>query len=222
MQDGPGPELGAPYDRRTLNVAIFSRYASVRAGLATILSRDPSIRITAEAGSSADITKLTEAHSVDAAVLDVEGPEIHDALESLRRSSVPAVILVDGADSIPPHVMAGLPGWAVLSRAADEEQILAAVRAAAVGLAVTDASVATLQQSASMTGGNSEVEALTSREREILQLMAQGLPNKGIAARLNISPHTVKFHIASVMAKLGAGSRTEAVAIGARRGDVKL
>ena len=63
---------------------------------------------------------------------------------------------------------------------------------------------------------------LSAREREVLQLMAQGLPNKIIAARLSISLHTVKFHVASILAKLGAGSRTEAVTLGARRGYVIL
>ena len=65
-------------------------------------------------------------------------------------------------------------------------------------------------------------EALTTREQEVLQLMAEGLPNRGIAKRLSISPHTVKFHVASILAKLGAESRTEAVHVGARRGLIAL
>jgi len=56
----------------------------------------------------------------------------------------------------------------------------------------------------------------------VLQLVAEGLPNKTIARRLGISEHTVKFHVAALMAKLGAGSRTEAVHLGARRGLVSL
>ena len=59
-------------------------------------------------------------------------------------------------------------------------------------------------------------------EREVLQQMAQGLANKQIAARLNISQHTVKFHVASILAKMGAVSRTEAVTLGARRGLISL
>ena len=61
-------------------------------------------------------------------------------------------------------------------------------------------------------------EPLTPRERDVLQLMAEGLPNKLIAARLSISEHTAKFHVSAIMTKLGAASRTEAVTIGARRG----
>jgi DNA-binding NarL/FixJ family response regulator len=66
------------------------------------------------------------------------------------------------------------------------------------------------------------IEALTPREVEILQLLAAGLGNKEIASRLGISDHTVKFHVASVIGKLGAASRTEAVTLGIRHGLVMI
>jgi DNA-binding NarL/FixJ family response regulator len=65
-------------------------------------------------------------------------------------------------------------------------------------------------------------EPLTAREAEVLALLSLGLPNKQIALRLQISEHTVKFHIAAIFAKLGAASRTEAVSIGARQGLITL
>ena len=65
-------------------------------------------------------------------------------------------------------------------------------------------------------------EPLTRREREVLQMLAAGLANKEIAARLNISDHTAKFHVAAILGKLGAATRTEAVALGIRRGLVLL
>lgn len=65
-------------------------------------------------------------------------------------------------------------------------------------------------------------EALTPREFEVLRMLADGLGNKEIANRLGISDHTAKFHVAQILAKLGAGSRTEAVAIGMRRGLVPV
>ncbi len=65
-------------------------------------------------------------------------------------------------------------------------------------------------------------EPLTRREREVLQMLAGGLANKEIAGRLAISEHTVKFHVASILGKLGAGSRTEAVTIGVRRGLIMI
>src|SRR5260370_38862805 len=77
-------------------------------------------------------------------------------------------------------------------------------------------SVAPLPRAAELAAGAGE--PLTPRERDVLQLMAEGLPNKLIAVRLSISEHTAKFHISAIMTKLGAASRTEAVTIGARRG----
>lgn len=66
------------------------------------------------------------------------------------------------------------------------------------------------------------MERLTPRERQVLFLMSEGLGNKEIAARLGISDHTVKFHASSILGKLGAGSRTEAVSQGIKRGLISL
>jgi DNA-binding NarL/FixJ family response regulator len=75
---------------------------------------------------------------------------------------------------------------------------------------------------ASSDASDTLVEALTARELEVLQLLASGLGNKEIASRLQISEHTVKFHVASIMGKLGAASRTEAVTVGIRRGLIMI
>jgi DNA-binding NarL/FixJ family response regulator len=121
-----------------------------------------------------------------------------------------------------------LRGWALLSRDAGSAMIAGAARAAASGLLVLDPSAASLLGSrtdAATAGELAEapaVEALTPRETEVLQWMAQGLPNKVIAARLGVSLHTIKFHVVSILAKLGAASRTEAVTIGVRTGLILL
>src|SRR5205823_1424367 len=128
----------------------------------------------------------------------------------------------------PQIAASSLPGWAFVLREAESEEIEAAVRAVAAGLIVLDRSLASLltvaPPAARVVDSTDALpgETLTAREREVLDLMARGLANKNIAARLNISLHTVKFHVASILAKLGASSRTEAVTIGARRGYVVL
>jgi DNA-binding NarL/FixJ family response regulator len=101
----------------------------------------------------------------------------------------------------------------------------AAIEAAAAGLVVIHPSE--LDTVLSATVGPSApldelLEPLTRREREVLQMLAAGLANKEIAARLAISDHTVKFHVASILGKLGASTRTEAVSAGIRRGLVML
>jgi len=116
--------------------------------------------------------------------------------------------------------------FGALRRDAPAEEIIAALTAVANGLMTLDRQFGIDLISASeervaapapapLVGTE---EPLTAREREVLQLMALGLPNKTIAARLHISEHTAKFHVSSIMMKLGAASRTEAVTLGARRG----
>lgn len=128
----------------------------------------------------------------------------------------------------------GAVGFGVLPRDATVEEIVAAVGAVAGGLIVLDqrsargllaaaVGAAPARGSIAPRPGAAETtetpgEPLTARELEVLQLLAEGLANKTIAARLRVSEHTVKFHVASIMTKLGAASRTEAVTQAARRG----
>jgi len=117
-------------------------------------------------------------------------------------------------------------GRAVLPRHASSEEIVAAIEAVAAGLVVLHPEAMTSLRSASLArpGAVAAVadQRLTAREIEILGLIAEGLGNKAIAARLRISDHTVKFHIASIFTKLSAGSRTEAVTIGVRQGLIMI
>ena len=105
---------------------------------------------------------------------------------------------------------------ALLPTSATPEQIIAAVHAAATGLTVLHPDYAGL------FGRAPSDDPLTPREREVLQMLAAGLGNKEIAARLEISDHTAKFHVSQILAKLNAGSRAEAVSIGMRRGLVPV
>jgi two-component system, NarL family, response regulator YdfI len=123
-----------------------------------------------------------------------------------------------------------LPAWGLLPLDATPEELSAAVYALHEGLLVgAPHLMAGLFKSTRSSETGQEVgllegpqEPLTSRESEVLQLLAQGLANKQIAVSLGISEHTVKFHVSSIYSKLGASSRTEAVSIGARRGLVVL
>ena len=112
---------------------------------------------------------------------------------------------------------------ALLSRDASAAEILAAVEAAASGMAVVDPrELETLLASAAPAPVSAEGHTLTARELDVLRMMAEGAANKTIAWKLGISEHTVKFHVASILGKLHAASRTEAVTIGVRRGLIML
>jgi NarL family two-component system response regulator YdfI len=110
---------------------------------------------------------------------------------------------------------AGIGG--LLQSNASSEQVVQAIKSVAAGLTVFDP-VFVLAPSEE----DSSVEHLTARESEVLRLLADGLGNKDIAQRLNISEHTIKFHIRSILGKLGAASRTEAVTRGLRSGLIEL
>ena len=104
------------------------------------------------------------------------------------------------------------------------EEIIAAVEAAATGLVVLHPEIIDflLSRYSTVSSPTSPIQALTPREMEILSMLALGLSNKNIAKKLQISEHTVKFHISSIFTKLGASSRTEAVTLGARLGLIML
>ena len=119
-----------------------------------------------------------------------------------------------------------LRGWGIVPIDAPAEQLQAAIQAAAQGLIVLPGFHPSwlYERTPVVATGNLSVteEALTSREREVLELVSQGLSNKLIARKLQISEHTVKFHISSISTKLGAASRTDAVSRGLRRGLITL
>ncbi|MEP6687811.1 MAG: response regulator transcription factor [Gemmatimonadales bacterium] len=127
----------------------------------------------------------------------------------------------------------GLPrGWAVravrsgaravLPRTATADAIVAAVEAAAAGLVVLPGDALAEVPQGTVAGTAAPPEPLTAREAQILALLAEGLVNKQIAARLGISRHTVKTHLAALFHKLGVSTRAEAVAAGARAGVILL
>ena len=122
--------------------------------------------------------------------------------------------------------------WGWVSPGAGAAEVQAAVRAVAAGLTVVPPSLApaVLSQLAGRSGNTRDegseqgvvVESLTARERDVLQLLAEGMANRAIASALGISEHTVKFHLASIFGKLGASTRTEAVRRGLRRGLIQI
>lgn len=163
---------------------------------------------------------------VDVVVLDGAGMLLGPAAAMAEDGLPPVVALAD--DDRLARTLGALPlrGWAIVGREASAAELRAAVLAAAEGLVAVPAS-----RAGRILGGPGEPaardpealpEPLTAREREVLELLGQGLSNRRIAERLLISEHTAKFHVASVLGKLGASTRTEAVSRGVRRGLITL
>jgi two-component system, NarL family, response regulator YdfI len=166
--------------------------------------------------------------AADVLLVDYSGERL-DAVPDLGvlsdlPSTVAVVILTDApAPWSADAVRAGVRG--VLASDVAPDQLVVALDAAAAGLIVMHPAIGNVFVSGSATGSRPMTELaepLTRREREVIQMLAGGLGNKEIASRLAISEHTVKFHVASILGKLGAASRTEAVSLGIRRGIVLL
>ena len=146
-------------------------------------------------------------------------PESQEALKRITQQSAVCVVCAPASPipSVSRVLRAGFS--AILPIEIDSIQFRAALEAVHSGLQVVHPSF--LEKHSSSTRLTSP-EELTDREQQVLTMMADGLGNKEIAARLGISTHTVKFHISSILGKLGAGSRTEAVSIGMRTGRVLI
>ncbi|MGI9252181.1 MAG: response regulator transcription factor [Thermomicrobiales bacterium] len=192
-----------------LPVLVIAGSPALRAGIAALLATD------------AGITPLLDAPETGsplaAIVLDLESGDRAAADVEAIWPKVPLVLL-GGRDVLDGQVFIGAP-LAMLAPDADADALGAAVRAVAAGLIVIDPERgASLFRPRTSVGTPDPGEALTPREREVLALVADGLPNKAIARELGISEHTAKFHVGSLLGKLDAASRAEAVAIATRRG----
>jgi DNA-binding NarL/FixJ family response regulator len=146
------------------------------------------------------------------------GPRSPLVERSLAAEPVPTLALVRDEEAALELLREGALG--VLLRSADSERLLIAVRAIANGLAVVEPALARTLVAGRVAASDSL--SLTPREAEVLGLIAEGLSNKLIAARLKISEHTAKFHVNAIFTKLGADTRTEAVVLAARRGLLML
>jgi DNA-binding NarL/FixJ family response regulator len=195
-------------------VLVVAAYPALRAGLLTLLASDPTLQPMATEGAElgGDTGATPSAIVVDYSIGEPE--EILSITEAFP--GTPLVLI--GAD--PGTDGPGLSGSPVayLANDVDARTLVTAVRAAAIGLIVLDPTVAGATGVHAHVRATDKSDSLTAREREVLQLVAEGLPNKAIARELGISEHTAKFHVGSLLGKLGAASRTEAVTLATRRG----
>jgi DNA-binding NarL/FixJ family response regulator len=201
-------------------ILIAAPTAVERAGLAALLGADGELTLA-----------VAPLEPIEALVDHVERERPDVVLVALERDDAPLARLLEGESGVVPVVAivgelegvaealgSGLRG--LLPRDASAAEILAAIRGARAGLVVVHPEiVAALARPAETVVPSVDANgALSPREGEVLRMLAEGLGNKEIAWQLGISEHTVKFHVASIFAKLGVSSRTEAVTIAIRRG----
>jgi len=211
-----------------IDVLIVAPYASVLAGIRALLSGFDQIAVAGEARDTLALAHQLEANVPNVILYDASTGDLDAVLAVISGYDLAIVTMSDNSLDLGALARRADHGWCALRRSAAGEEIAAGIQAAAAGLiamdtSFTDALIPPAPLDAGLGSDHEPGDAvLTARELEVLQLMTHGLPNKVIASRLHISLSTVKFHVASILSKLDAESRTEAVTIGARRGLVSL
>jgi two-component system, NarL family, response regulator YdfI len=211
-----------------IRIFIISGSLLTRSGLENVL-KARAVKVVGTAANLESADSLLSDAEADAVLIDATGeqPEqfVQTVLESGLASELAVILLAEHLPRASSAAALRSGVRALLPSDVSEDQLIAALEAAASGLVVVHPAdvEAAFPASAPASRPLPELaEPLTRREREVLQMLAAGLGNKEIAARLEISEHTVKFHVASILGKLGAESRTEAVSLGIRRGLVLL
>src|SRR5256714_6337591 len=226
-----------------IRILLADDHPIVREGLRAVLETQTDFEVIAECATGDEALRLSSALHPDMVLLDLEMP-VMDGVEAIRRLRqmpyAPRIIVFtafDNDERIIHAIQAGADGY--LLKGAPREEIFKAIRITMEGGSLLQPVVASkllrhMGHQLPATGAQSSFshhvtaqrvppyEALTERELEVLNLLAQGMPNKEIAAQLVISERTAKFHVSSIMGKLGATNRTEAVSLAAQKGLITL
>jgi DNA-binding NarL/FixJ family response regulator len=203
-----------------IRVILADDHPVVRDGLAAIVNQQSDMQVVAEAGDGEEALKLFDEHLPDVMVLDLRMPKrdgvavVQAVLEKHPKARMLIMTTFDGDEDIFRSLSQGAKGY--LLKDAPRAEILSAIRAVSEDRPYTSSSVAAkaLQRMAK--------PSLTQREMSVLQEIAQGRSNKDIARRLSITEGTAKTHVKSILTKLDAISRTEAVAVAHKRGLIHL
>ena len=209
--------MTTPHDE--IRVLVVADDHLARAGLAALLAERPGCVVVGQADGAEHLSAGHDLYRADVVVWDLgwDAAEVLEQLTSLADSEPPTVVLTADEAHAADAWAAGARG--VLPRDTDSATLMNALLAVSEGLAVFDPGIAAAPRVHSDPPARAEV---TPRELDVLNLMAEGLPNKTIARHLSISEHTVKFHVNAVLSKLGAHSRTEAVTRATRMGLIAL
>ncbi len=211
-----------------IRISIIAPAVAVRAGFRALFSGDPQVEVVAEAARANELSgELIEAD----VIVWSPGPAtdrmvIQEELNQLAQDETKALLIVyDDPTLLQASPQLRSRAWGMLDTESSQAELTAAVIAVNEGLSVVNPAWLSqiLAHSPEREAGNHKlVEPLTAREIEILQLLAGGLTNKQIAARLRISAHTVKFHVSAIFTKLGTTNRVEAVNLGLKNGLIVL
>lgn len=211
-----------------LRLLIIAADPLARAGLTALLTMQENCLVVGQVARVDDWDEAFDLYRPDVALWDLgwdastERPWDEDADHSIADSGIPLIILIPDDSALNELLTAGVAG--ILLRNTDADRLAIALTAVTHNLRVIDPAFELGQATAAAESFLIEepVEPLTPREVEVLTLLAEGLTNKAIGQALDISQHTVKFHVSAIISKLGAQSRTEAVVLATRMGLLPL
>jgi DNA-binding NarL/FixJ family response regulator len=198
-----------------ITVLVADDHAMVREGLRALLSSVEGYELVGTASTGADAIREALLLKPDLVVLDIGFPDLNgiDVVRKLAKAAPSVKILMltmyDDDESILGAVRAGAMGYVL--KGADSDDLLRAIAAVAAGEAIFGPGLARRALQALSAPREPAFAELTRREREVLELIASGMSNPGIAARLGLSPNTVSNHVSSIFSKLQVGSRAEAI-----------
>lgn len=221
----PAPDQGTATSA-VIRILIGDDHPVVRDGLSAVLATQPDFAVIAEAGDGLAVVAQAALHRPDIILLDLEmpGQDGVAALRQLRAADPELRVIVftafDTDERILEALRAGAAGY--LLKGAPRDELFRAIRVVHQGGTLLAPLVASRLVAHLQSPPPDPSAELTPRETEVLRLLARGLANKEIAATLGIRERTVKFHVSAILAKLGAGNRTEAVAVAAGRGMVEM
>ena len=200
-----------------IRIVVVDDHPVVRDGLIAMLNTQSDFEVVGEAGDGEEALQKVAKRNPDVLLLDLEMPGV-DGIETLRRlqnekEQVRVIVFTvfDTDERIVSAMQAGAKGY--LLKGAPRDEVFRAVRVVNEGGSLLEPLVAS-----KFLDSVNNPDALTARQKEVLKLLATGLLNKEIADQLGIAERTVKFHVSEILAKLGAGNRTEAVAVATRKG----
>jgi DNA-binding NarL/FixJ family response regulator len=208
-----------------IRVMVADDHPIVREGLSAVLSNQADLKVVGAAGSAAETLRMARELRPDVVLLDLSLPDgsgadlVSPLLTDLPELRILVFTAYDADERILTAVRAGARGY--LLKGAPGEEIARAVRTVHSGGAYFSPGAAASLLAALSAHSTYPVARggdLTARERDVLRLVAEGLPNKQIARRLGITERTVKFHLSSVLRKLDAASRAQAAVIATQRG----
>jgi len=212
-------------------VVLVEDHIVVRQGLKALFADEPDVEIVGEADDGRAALKIVSELRPDVVLMDISMPSLNgiEATRQIRQSHPDIKVVVLSMHSDEEYVFqvlrAGASGYVL--KQADSSEVFTAIRAALAGgsflsPAISRVVIDDYVRRAEARGQGSNLDLLTSREREVLQLLAEGLSNRQIAEQLNISVKTVETHRSNMMSKLGLSSKTELVKYAFRKGWASL